>query len=103
MKLIITEKNQAAERIANILSQGKNSREKSPGSTIYAFKEAGEEEPPYDPWEAAAEAAEPDAAPGFFDITALRAKAAAKAATKEGGNTKRAAAAKIRADKEPSA
>ena len=67
------------------------------------FKEAGEEEPPYDPWEAAAEAAEPDAAPGFFDITALRAKAAAKAATKEGGNTKRAAAAKIRADKEPSA
>ena len=43
MKLIVTEKNQTAERIANILSQGKNSREKSPGSTVYAFKEDGEE------------------------------------------------------------
>lgn len=41
MKLIITEKNQTAERIARILSGGSNSREKAPGSTVYAFKEDG--------------------------------------------------------------
>jgi len=66
------------------------------------FVEAGDDEPPYDPWEAAAEAAEPDAAPGFFDIAALRAKAASKAASKEAGKVKRAAADKIRANEEPS-
>jgi DNA topoisomerase I len=43
MKLIVTEKNQTAERIAGILSGGKNSREKSPGSTVYAFEENGDE------------------------------------------------------------
>ncbi len=43
MKLIVTEKNQTAERIASILSGGKNTREKSPGSTVYAFKENGGE------------------------------------------------------------
>lgn len=67
------------------------------------FKEAGEQEPPYDPWEAAAEAAEPDVTPGFFDIAALRAKAASKAASKEDGLVKRAAAQRILADTEPTA
>ncbi len=43
MKLIVTEKNQTAERIASILSGGKNSRQKSPGSTVYAFEEDGGE------------------------------------------------------------
>lgn len=41
--MIVTEKNQTAERIARILSGGKDSREKAPGSTVYSFKEDGRE------------------------------------------------------------
>jgi DNA topoisomerase-1 len=43
MKLIVTEKNQTAQRIASILSGGKNTSEKAPGSTVYSFRENGEE------------------------------------------------------------
>jgi DNA topoisomerase I len=43
MKLIVTEKNQTAQRIASILSEGKNSSQKSPGSTVYSYKEGDEE------------------------------------------------------------
>jgi len=43
MKLIVTEKNQTAERIANILSSGKNTKEKSPGSMVYAYMDDGDE------------------------------------------------------------
>jgi hypothetical protein len=52
------------------------------------FLEAGDEEPPYDPWEAAAEAEEPDAGARFFDVAAMRAKAAAKEASKIDGVSK---------------
>jgi hypothetical protein len=65
------------------------------------FIEAGDDEPPYDPWEAAAEASEPDTpSGGYFDVTALRAKAAAKEASKTAGKVKRSVAARIRADAE---
>jgi len=64
------------------------------------FIEAGDEEPPYDPWEADAEAAEPDTGGGFFDVAALRAKAAAKEASKKDGEVQRTVAAKIRAEAE---
>ncbi|MBU4193916.1 MAG: DNA topoisomerase I, partial [Actinobacteria bacterium] len=43
MKLIVTEKNQTARRIADILSGGKAKREGGPKSTVYAFNENGEE------------------------------------------------------------
>ncbi len=43
MKLIITEKNQTARRIAQILSDGKAVREGGPKSTIYSFKLNGED------------------------------------------------------------
>ncbi len=43
MKLIVTEKNQTARRIAEILSGGKATREGGPRSTVYAFgQDAGE-------------------------------------------------------------
>ena len=64
------------------------------------FIEAGDEEPPYDPWEADAEAAEPDTGGGFFDVAALRAKAAAKEASKKDSEVQRTVAAKIRAEAE---
>ena len=64
------------------------------------FIQAGDEEPPYDPWEADAEAAEPDTGGGFFDVAALRAKAAAKEASKKDGEVQRTVAAKIRAEAE---
>lgn len=43
MKLIVTEKNQTARRIAEILSGGKAAREGGPRSTTYAFAGDGEE------------------------------------------------------------
>lgn len=43
MRLIITEKNQTARRIAQILSEGKAVREGGPKSTIYSFKLNGED------------------------------------------------------------
>ncbi len=43
MKLIITEKNQTAKRIAQVLSDGKARREGGPRSTLYAFKLDGED------------------------------------------------------------
>lgn len=39
MKLIVTEKNQTAERIASILSGGKNSKEKTTGGIVYSYME----------------------------------------------------------------
>lgn len=42
MKLIITEKNQTAKRIAEILSGGKAKKEGGPRSTIYVFQDNGE-------------------------------------------------------------
>jgi hypothetical protein len=64
------------------------------------FIEAGDENPPYDPWEAAAGAAEPDTGGGFFDIAALRAQAAAKEASKKDGKVQRSVAARIRTEAE---
>ncbi|HSN11456.1 MAG TPA: DUF4032 domain-containing protein, partial [Propionibacteriaceae bacterium] len=56
------------------------------------FAEATDEPPPYDPWEAAAEADEPGTGSPYFDVTALRAKAAAKeASSKKGAKAKKAA------------
>jgi DNA topoisomerase-1 len=43
MKLIVTEKNQTARRIAEILSGGKAQHEGGPRSTVYAFDENGGE------------------------------------------------------------
>ena len=43
MKLIVTEKNQTARRIADILSGGKAKREGGPKSTLYVYSENGEE------------------------------------------------------------
>jgi len=43
MKLIVTEKNQTANRIAAILSGGTATREGGPRSTVYAYAEDGEE------------------------------------------------------------
>ncbi|MHB8895365.1 MAG: DNA topoisomerase I [Candidatus Geothermincolia bacterium] len=43
MKLIVTEKNQTARRIAEILSGGKAEHEGGPRSTVYAFKDGGDE------------------------------------------------------------
>ncbi|MBU4391702.1 MAG: DNA topoisomerase I [Actinobacteria bacterium] len=43
MKLIVTEKNQTARRIADILSGGKAKREGGPKSTLYTFNENGED------------------------------------------------------------
>lgn len=43
MKLIVTEKNQTASRIADILSRGKATREGGPRSTVYAYNEDGDE------------------------------------------------------------
>ena len=43
MKLIVTEKNQTAERIASILSGGSSKSEKSPGCTVYSYAEDGGE------------------------------------------------------------
>lgn len=42
MKLIVTEKNQTASRIAAILSDGKASKEGGPRSTVYTFSEDGD-------------------------------------------------------------
>lgn len=41
MKLIVTEKNQTASRIANVLSGGKAKREGGPRSTVYTFTRDG--------------------------------------------------------------
>src|SRR5450759_4568963 len=43
MKLIVTEKNQTARRIAEILSGGKAQHEGGPRSTVYGFDENGGE------------------------------------------------------------
>jgi len=43
MKLIVTEKNQTARRIAEILSGGKAKHEGGPRSTVYAFGDDGDE------------------------------------------------------------
>jgi len=43
MKLIVTEKNQTAKRIAEILSGGTAVHEGGPRSTVYAYKEDGDE------------------------------------------------------------
>lgn len=43
MKLIVTEKNQTARRIASILSGGKARHEGGPRSSVYVFNENGEE------------------------------------------------------------
>jgi len=43
MKLIVTEKNQTAQRIASILSGGKATREGGPRSSLYTFTQDGEE------------------------------------------------------------
>ncbi len=43
MKLIVTEKNQTAKRIAEILSSGKATHEGGPRSTVYSFPEDGDE------------------------------------------------------------
>jgi DNA topoisomerase I len=43
MKLIVTEKNQTAKRIAEILSGGKAQHEGGPRSTVYAFSTNGDE------------------------------------------------------------
>ncbi len=62
------------------------------------FVEASDEAPPYDPWEAAAEADEPDAGGAYFDVAAMRAKAAAKEASRKDGAVRGSVAAKIPAE-----
>jgi len=42
MKLIVTEKNQTANRIASILSDGKAKKEGGPRSTVYSFSDDGD-------------------------------------------------------------
>jgi hypothetical protein len=64
------------------------------------FIEAGDDEPPYDPWEAAGEVSEPETGGGYFDVTALRAQAAAKEASKKDSKVKRSVTARIRTEAE---